>query len=423
MSASRRSAGFTLVEAILVAAVTLFVVGGFLVLFRAGQGAFRTGPEGAALQLDAAAMLDLVARDLERAGSGLPPEVPVFNDLGQAGDRNPDGLDFLAAPERLAATGFEPVVAFDGAVARLDAPRSRLEPNSLAVVFNDDEMTPRWALGEVAEASRGGGSPQSPSGARVRLRPIRNDWHFHFRSLDSGTFEPGGGGGLMQRALTSVLGGIIEAALPGLGSGPAGALTDQVVSTMLEQLGEKTRKKKGKGKGKSVPGGTDEEDANFGPFGLGQPGLVPVSRIRYWLREPRARDGGRRTLMRQVDDGQPQPVGFAEDFQVRYVTGRDADRMGGAPPALIGDMKTARQLGDRIVRAVDVEIRVASSDAPSRGPSNEAESRTTTVRRRVGLRVTAAGVGRRAWEESMQRNALPTEIPRIGPLRFIKLPW
>ncbi len=128
--------------------------------------------------------------------------------------------------------------------------------------------------------------------------------------------------------------------------------------------------------------------------------------------------------MRRVDEGQPQPVGFADDLQIRYVTGRDADRLLDDPPTFLGDMQTAAALGDHIVRAVEVEIRAASSAAAWRTPDGDgAAPRTTIVRRRVGLRIAAAGVGRRAWEESMQRNALPTEIPRIGPLRFIKLPW
>ncbi len=440
------SAGFTIVEVVVVAAVTLFVLASFVVLFRMGQGAFRSGPEVAALRLDASAMVDLMARDLERAGSGLPPEIPVFNDLGRAGNRNPDGLDFLAAPARLAATGFEPVVSFDGTTAGLGVPRSRLDAatRTFVMVFNDDEMMPRWALGEVASvASSGGrqagavphgatqtadGQAATPEGARVGLRPVRNDWHTHFRSLDADTFAPGGGGGLMQRALKSVLGGVIGAVLPGLGTGPAATLTDQVVSAMLKTLAERAGKAgKSIGKDKLPAGGIGEEPAEtYGLFGLGQPGIVPVSRIRYWLRPPRPRDAGRRTLMRRVDDGAAQPVGFAEDLQIRYVTGRDAGRLRDTPPPFSGDMRTAAQLGDHIVRSVEVEIRVASSAAASRDGSptgDGAAPRTTVVQRRVGLRVTAAGVGRRAWEESMQRNALPTEIPRIGPLRFIKLPW
>ena len=41
--------------------------------------------------------------------------------LDRAGNRNPDGLDFLAAPERLAEASFEPVVSFDGVEVRLGA--------------------------------------------------------------------------------------------------------------------------------------------------------------------------------------------------------------------------------------------------------------------------------------------------------------
>ncbi len=438
--------GFTLVEVVMVAAVTLLVLAGFVALFRTGQGALGSAPETAALRLDASAMLDLVARDLERAGSGLPPEIPVFNDLGRAGNRNPDGLDFLASPARLAETGFEPVVSFDGTTTRLGIPASRLAASSddLVVVFNDDEMMPRWALGEVSSVSASGSGgiltdlkslvPEAPggssSGARVRIQPVRNDWHYHFRSLDADTFSPGGGGGLMQRGLKSLLGGVIEAALPNLGAGPMAALTDQVFAAMVEKLAGQAGQKGKSGKsGKlgKLPGIGGGEEEGYGLFGLGQPGIVPVSRIRYWLRDPRpGRDDGRRTLMRQVNDRAPQPVGFAEDLQIRYITGRDADGIREAPPSFLGDMKTAATLADWVVRGVDIEIRVMSSGAANRQGSSggvEAAHRTVTARRRVGIRVASAGAARRAWEESMQRNSLPTEIPRIGPLRFIKLPW
>ena len=447
--------GFTITEAVVALGLTLMVAGSFGLLFRQARLVMELQPELATLRQDGHAILDRIAADLVRAGSGLPVEVPVFTDLERAGDRNPDGLDFLTAPERLAEASFEPVVAFDGVEARLGHPRSRLDRGSgsrgrrFVVVFNDDEMTPRWAFGEVVSvrAASGGGTTglagalgaagtqfaagapgeENPGGAAVRIAPRENPWHRHFRpSVDGDTFEPGSGGGLLERALQSVLGGAIEAAVPGIGGGALASLTEQVVGAMLERWARE----------RGVPPGTPlavRQREGTGLFGLGQPGLVPVNRIRYWVRDaaPDAVDR-RRVLMRRLDDDPPQPVGYVEDLQVRYVTGENGDVPLDSPPRFAGDMASAARLRDHVVRAVDVTVRVRAAEtragrafAGNGGAAAEASDGhlTRVYRRRVGLRVTAAGVERRAWEELMQLNALPTEIPRIGPLRFLPVPW
>ena len=427
-SRGRRAApGFTITEAVVALGLTLMVAGSFGLLFRQARLTLDLQPELATLRQDGRAILDRIAADLARAGGGLPAEIPVFNDLGRAGDRNPDGLDFLTAPDRLAEASFEPVVSFDGAEVRLGHPGSRLDRGAgdagrrFAVVFNDDEMTPRWAFGEVVSVHGGSG------GAVVRIASRDTPWHRHFRpSVDGDTFEPGSGGGLLERALQSVLGGAIEAAVPGIGSGALTRLTEQVVGAMLEQWARE----------RGVPVGTPVQvraREGTGLFGLGQPGLVPVSRIRYWVREaaPDASDP-RRVLMRRADEGPPQPVGYVEDLQVRYVTGQNGDVLLDAPPRFVGDMASAARLRDHIVRAVDITVRVRAAESRATRafagsgaalPEDGGGDLTQVYRRRVGLRVAAAGVERRAWEELMQLSALPTEIPRIGPLRFLPVPW
>lgn len=448
------TAGFTLAEAVVALGLTLLVTAGFLQLLRQGRASFRVEPELAAMRQDGSAVLDRIALDVARAGSGLPVEIPVFTDLGPAGNGaggGPDGLDFLTSPERLPEAAFEPVVAFDGATVTLGIPASRLArpPGSggpiFAVVFNDDEMTPRWVFGRVRSVSGaksalpgsgslptpgdGKGSPP-PAGARVRLTAATDSWRSHFRpSVDADTFSPGSGGGLLERGLQSLLGGVIDAALPGAGSPVVSDLTGKVVGSMLETLATKTAGGKGQGKGKGKgAGGGDGDSEGYGLFGLGQPGLVPVSRIRYRVREPRAGAADRRrVLMRRVDERPPQPAGFVEDLQIRYVTGANSDTLRDDPPPFPGDMRTAAQLGSHIVRGVEIAVRVRSvaGSFPGAGLGGEAGDRflTRTYRRRVGLPVAAAGVERRAWEEKMQLHSLPTEIPRIGPLRFVKLPW
>ncbi len=434
------AAGFTITEAVVALGLTLMVAGSFGLLFRQARLTLDLQPELATLRQDGSAILDRIATDLARAGGGLPAEIPVFTDLGPAGDRDPDGLDFLTAPERLAEASFEPVVAFDGVKVRLGHPGSRLDRGSgdggrrFAVVFNDDEMTPRWAFGEVVSVSPAGNGfvegalgEEGPAGAVVRIAPREGPWHWHFRpSVDGDTFEPGSGGGLLERALESVLGGAIEAAVPGIGGGTLASLTEQVVGAMLERWARE----------RGVPLGTPVEvrqGEGTGLFGLGQPGLVPVTRIRYWVRDA-ARDAAdpRRVLMRRADEEAPQPVGYVEDLQVRYVTGQDSDVLRDAPPRFVGDMASAARLRDHVVRAVDVTVRVRAAEnrvgrafagSGAASPDDGDGYLTRVYRRRVGLRVPAAGVERRAWEELMQLNALPTEIPRIGPLRFLPVPW
>lgn len=446
------AAGFTLAEAVVALGLTLLVTSGFLLLLRQGRTSFRLEPELAAMRQDGAAVLDRIALDVARAGSGLPVEVPVFTDLGPAGNGAggaADGLDFLTSPERLPEAAFEPVVAFDGATVTLGTPTSRLArpPGNarpiFAVVFNDDEMTPRWVFGRVRSVSgsksavpgsgflpkpgNGKASPP-PAGARVRLTAATDSWRRHFRpSVDADTFSPGSGGGLLERGLQSLLGGVIDAVLPGAGSPVVSDLTGKVVGSMLETLATKAAGGKGKGQGKGAGDG-DGDSEGYGLFGLGQPGLVPVSRIRYRVREARAGAADRRrVLMRRADEQPPQPVGFVEDLQIRYVTGANGDTLRDDPPPFVGDMRTAAQLGAHIVRGVEIAVRVRSvaGSFPGAGLGGEAGDRflTRTYRRRVGLPVAAAGVERRAWEEKMQLHSLPTEIPRIGPLRFVKLPW
>ena len=447
--------GFTITEAVVALGLTLMVAGSFGLLFRQARLTLDLQPELATLRQDGHAVLDRIAADLARAGGGLPPEIPVFTDLDRAGDRNPDGLDFLTAPERLPEASFEPVVAFDGAEVRLGHPRSRLDRGAgdpggrFVVVFNDDEMTPRWAFGQAVSVRGTGGGGASgllgalraagnrvagtapgeggAAGAAVRIAPRQSSWHRHFRpSVDGDTFEPGSGGGLLERALQSVLGGAIEAAVPGIGGGALATLTEQVVGATLERWARE----------RGLPVGTPVEvrqGDGTGLFGLGQPGLVPVTRIRYWVQDAAPDDvDPRRVLMRRVDEEPPQPVGYVEDLQVRYVTGQNADILLDAPPRFVGDMASATRLRDHVVRAVEVAVRVRAAEsrvnrafAASGAARQEAgEGHLTRVyRRRVGLRVAAAGVERRAWEELMQWNSLPTEIPRIGPLRFLPVPW
>lgn len=442
------STGFTLVEAMVALAITIAVTACFLLLFRHGGGALRLEPELAAIRQDARGALDRIARDLVRAGSGLPPEIPVFADLGPAGDGGgrPDGLDFLAAPARLGEVVFEPVAEFDGTRVTLGVPGTGLDPRTrpLAAVFNDDKFMPRWVVGEVVSVRSEGsgalsdllrkgrekaGDEPASGGASVQLRALPGDWHRRFHAGDGGTFSPGQGG-LIGRSLQALLGGFVESALPGVPPVMKSAVTEKLTSAVVDIIrARKGKKAKGKKSGKttgggapgsSLPGDDEDLDDGSGLFGLGQPGLVPVARIRYRVGEPD--EDGQRLLLRQVDDEAPQPVAFVEDFQVRYFTGDDAASGSDDPPGYVGDMSGAGALSRHVVRAVEVTVRMRSTVGRyAANPGDEAGkgrlSRSFT--RRVGLRVAAAGADRRLWEEAMQQKAVLAEVPRVGPLRFL----
>ena len=432
--ARRAEAGFTLVEAVVALAITLVVTAGFLALFRHGGGALRLEPELAAMRQDARGALDRIARDLVRAGSGLPPEVPVFSDLGPAGDggAGPDGLDFLAAPSRLAEAVFEPVVEFDGSRITLAVPSTGLDARAqpLVTVYNDDKFMPRWVVGEVVSVrSQGSGSlpgvlrtardqagdDPSPGGASVRIRAMESDWHRRFHAGDGGSFSPGQGG-LIGSSLQTLLGGFVDSVLPGVPPVVTSAVTEKLTAAVVDMI----RAKKGKkaGKAPAGPPAADEDlDDGSGLFGLGQPGLVPVSRIRYRVGE--ADDSGQRVLLRQLDEQAPQPIAFVDDFQVRYFTGDDTASVADDPPGYVGDMSPAALLSRHVVRAVEVTIRMRSTLGrfTANGAVDGRLSRSYT--RRVGLRVAAAGADRRLWEAAMQQRAVLSDVPRVGPLRFL----
>ncbi len=431
------AAGFTLTEALVALSLSLTLSAAFLMLFRQGGRTLRLEPELAVLRHDAGQALDRIAADLARAGSGIPPEIPVFNDLGPAGNGDVDGLDFLTAPARMAGIGFEPVVAFDGTEATLALPASRLDPESRpwAVVFNDDKFMPRWVFGQVLAVGGGGGGllsgavasardalgeESAPAGATVRIRPMETGWHRRFHAGDGASFSPGQGG-LVGKSLQALLGGFVESVFPAAANPAVAALTSKLVEAVVSGVRAR-RGRAGTGVRAASADEEEEDEEGYGMFGLGQPGLTPVSRIRYELRAPNG--DGDRVLMRQVDAEPPQPVAFLEDFQVRYFTGDDAGIARDDPPGFVGDMRRASTLSAHLVRAVEVTVRVRSTAGrfaalPGEGGGDGALSRTYT--RRVGIRATAAGVDRRFWEEAMQQKAVLADVPRIGPLRFLSV--
>ena len=199
------------------------------------------------------------------------------------------------------------------------------------MVFNDDEMTPRWGPRSGGLRPRGGrrgrnvrdrgsarrgGEPRrrgcrrgeaQPAGAAVRIAPRESSWHRHFRpSVDGDTFEPGSGGGLLERALQSVP-----------------RRSDRSRRSRNRRWGAREPDRAGGGRDAGAMGAGNEgvpvgerpwrsgRGKGTGLFGLGQPGLVPgyAHPATGYGRRPRMPVDSRRVLMRRVDEEPPQPVG------------------------------------------------------------------------------------------------------------------
>jgi prepilin-type N-terminal cleavage/methylation domain-containing protein len=84
-------AGFSLIELIVAMTVTLFISGAIVQLMIAGQDAFRKEPEASDRQQNTRVAMDIIARDVYRAGDGLPQIAQVFG----------NGLDGGAGPDQL----------------------------------------------------------------------------------------------------------------------------------------------------------------------------------------------------------------------------------------------------------------------------------------------------------------------------------
>jgi prepilin-type N-terminal cleavage/methylation domain-containing protein len=78
--ASRRQAGFSLVELLVAMLITLIVSGAIYGLMAGGQNAFRREPALVERQQNIRIALDLITRDLQNAGAGVTPFSQAFTD-------------------------------------------------------------------------------------------------------------------------------------------------------------------------------------------------------------------------------------------------------------------------------------------------------------------------------------------------------
>jgi len=78
MKKMRNEAGFSLIEMIVAVAVTLVVTGAVYGLIAGGNNAFRREPEMSERQQNVRMAMDLIMRDIQTTGSGLPALIQAF---------------------------------------------------------------------------------------------------------------------------------------------------------------------------------------------------------------------------------------------------------------------------------------------------------------------------------------------------------
>lgn len=78
MAGGKGEAGFSLIELLVVLVITFFIAGAIYGLLASGSNAFRKEPELADRQQNIRAAMDMITKDIQNAGAGLPAFSQVF---------------------------------------------------------------------------------------------------------------------------------------------------------------------------------------------------------------------------------------------------------------------------------------------------------------------------------------------------------
>ena len=309
--------GFTLIEVMISILITMIVMGSVFALLTRGQRAFQREPEIADLQQSARTVLDMVSRDILQAGSGLPPEFPAFSRINGAGDAVPTDVLEMIGTFQLAGELYldpEDVTGFvlNEPKAKMLANTSNFNVGDIVVVYNDSTTDPaitptppQWALAEVTGVIEDP-DPPDPTTFQATVE------------LDYGAFDP---------QYSNYLDG-------------AGAnITNANFLSSDERLARMTR----------------------------------VSVVRYFtvLDDPADYIGPPpQVLMRVVDfDGNPQPVGYLEDFQIAYTIGVAAPVDQDNPPAPAVDLAGVALTAENMLAGVRISVTARSVTAGMEGAS------------------------------------------------------
>ena len=271
--------GFTLIEMLISILITLIVMASVFALLTRGQRAFQREPEIADLQQSARAVLDMVSRDVLQAGNGLPPEFPAFSGVrggdARGVDAPTDVLEIIGTFQLAGQVYLDPerVKGFNLNVATMDASTTNFQgpiagqPGDMVIVYNDTTTDPVM-------------TPTPPQWALARVAGVINN------------AGPGG------EALVTLNYGAF----------------DPAYSNYLDGAG------------------ADITDGNFistNPVRI--PRISKVSVVLYTTVLDTGVYSGPppQVLMREVDFGNRQAVGYLENFQIVYTIGVAAP---GIPP-------------------------------------------------------------------------------------------
>jgi len=320
--------GFSLIEVLISMLVTLIVMAAVFGLLTKGQRSFQREPEVADLQQSARTALDLVTRDILQAGSGLPPEFPAFSSINGAGDSAPtDILEVIGTFQSAGNAYVEPeeVASVDLAgIVTLRANTTNLEP--------DDPTTPGIDEGMVL-------------------------FYNNVANVDST-----GAGRVPQWILAQVL---VVTENPGPPTMPPATVTLNYGAYDAAY----TRSNNGPG---SPP--VPAEFAWSPPQQM--PRLTRVSVVRYsTVPDALGTYSGPppQILMRDMDfRGNPQAVGYLEDFQIRYVIGVTVPAEQDNPPDPVTDMPNTVLTAENMLASVRVSITARSVTAGLEGASDGA---------------------------------------------------
>jgi prepilin-type N-terminal cleavage/methylation domain-containing protein len=163
--------GFSLVELMVAMTVTLIITGAVFQLVSAGQSSFRREPALADRQQNIRMGIDLITRDLYRAGFGLPEFAQVFTrDLDGAGPAGSGGEDSDIL-ELVAASDCPTLQVCDVNGSQLTTFAELSECYalpSMVILANSQEWHPMWAEkpggGASASCVSGGGGGATKNG-------------------------------------------------------------------------------------------------------------------------------------------------------------------------------------------------------------------------------------------------------------------
>jgi prepilin-type N-terminal cleavage/methylation domain-containing protein len=318
--------GFSLIEVLISIVITLIVMGAVFGLLTRGQRSFQREPEVADLQQSARTALDLVTKDILQAGAGLPPEFPAFSRINGAGDAAPtDVLEVIGTFQSAGNVYLEPeeVASVDLAgIVTLRANTTNLEPDDPATASVDEGMV--LLYNNVANV------------------------------------DTTGAGRVPQWVLAQVL-AVVEN--PGPPTMPPATVTLNYAAYDPAY----TR----------LNGGATPVPADFTWAPPQQmPRLTRVSVVRYST-QPDALGSYNgpppEILLRDMDfRGNPQAVGYLEDFQIRYVIGVTAAFEQDNPPDPVTDMPNTVLTAENMIASVRISITARSVTAGLEGATDGA---------------------------------------------------